>query len=279
MRISYYTNQIALNAQPVLNAFLQGCAQLGIETVANSTEADAAVIWSMLWHGRMKDNEAIYRMYRSQGKPVFVLEVGMLQRGITWKLGLNGTGKDCYPGIINPYRANQLHISCSPWKNNGVNIIIACQRTDSEQWVGQPSMTTWLNDTVKILREHSDRPIIVRPHPRQRISNISGCTIESPKPIPGTYDSFDFDHTLLQTWAVINWNSGPGCQSIINGVPSFVGPSSLAANVANLDLTHIETPIRPNREEWLNQLAHSEWTITELASGEPLNRLLFSIPS
>jgi hypothetical protein len=96
MKIAYFPNQIALNAQPILDAFLQGCAWLGIETVANTMDADAAVIWSVLWHGRMKNNESIYRLYRQQNKPVFVLEVGMLRRGTTWKLGLNGTWAGCY---------------------------------------------------------------------------------------------------------------------------------------------------------------------------------------
>jgi hypothetical protein len=51
-----------------------------------------------------------------------------------------------------------------------------------------------------------------------------------------TYDSFDFDTDLANAWCVINENSGPGCQSVIAGVPAFVGADSLAAPVANLDL-------------------------------------------
>jgi hypothetical protein len=119
---------------------------------------------------------------------------------------------------------------------------------------------------------------VIRPHPRQRIANIPGCVIESPKPIPGTYDSFDYDQCLKTTWAVINHNSGPGSQAILNGVPAFVDASSLAAPVANLDIANIENPLRPNREEWLERIAHTEWTQEEIASGEPLIRLLLPIP-
>lgn len=280
MKIAYFPTQIALNAKPVMDAFLQGCRQLGIETVENSTEADAAVIWSVLWHGRMKSNESIYRLYQEQNKPVFVLEVGMLKRGITWKLGVNGTGLDnsCIAELI-PNRSKQLGIKLKPWTNSGYNIVIACQRNDSEQWAGQPPTVVWLSDIARKIRQYTDKPIVIRPHPRQRIANIPGCVIESPKPIPGTYDNFDYDQCLKNAWAVINHNSGPGPQAILKGVPAFVGSTSLAAPVANLDLADIENPLRPNREEWLNWLCHTEWTVDEIAQGQPLKRLLFSIPS
>jgi hypothetical protein len=279
MKIAYFPNQIALNAQPVLDAFLQGCAWLNIDTVANSTDADAAVIWSVLWNGRMKNNEFVYKMYRGEGKPVFVLEVGMLNRGNTWKLGINGTWAGCYPGKIKPGRAEKLRLELSPWKKSGVDIVIACQRNDSEQWSRQAPTEIWLNDTVRKIKEHSDRPIIIRPHPRQRITNIPGAHIEVPKPIPDTYDGFDYNQMLDRAWTVINHNSGPGTQAIINGVPAFVGKDSLALPVANTDFANIENPLYPDRLQWLNELAHTEWTNEELATGSPLHRLLIAHPS
>jgi hypothetical protein len=241
------------------------------------SSADVAVIWSMLWAGRMKPNQDIWNLYRSTGRPVVVVEVGMLRRGFTWKLGINGTGIDAYYGAEPiPNRASKLGISFSPWTDSGYNIVVACQRSDSEQWAGQPPTVAWLTETARKIRQYSDKPIVIRPHPRQRISNIPGCVIESPRPIPGTYDSFDYNQCLKTTWAVINHNSGPGSQAIINGVPAFVGASSLAAPVANLDLTQIENPLRPDRTQWIEQLAHTEWTTAEIESGVPLQRLLLS---
>jgi len=60
----------------------------------------------------------------------------------------------------------------------------------------------------------------------------------------------------------------------MHGVPAFVHSSSLAAPVANLDLAAIENPKRPDREAWLDQIAHTEWLTDEIATGEPLTRLL-----
>jgi hypothetical protein len=50
----------------------------------------------------------------------------------------------------------------------------------------------------------------------------------------------------------------------------------LAAPVANLDLAQIENPLRPDRTQWIEQLAHTEWTTAEIESGVPLQRLLLS---
>jgi hypothetical protein len=46
---------------------------------------DVAVIWSVLWQGRMAGNKKVWDDFRSQGKPVVVLEVGGLLRNIPGK--------------------------------------------------------------------------------------------------------------------------------------------------------------------------------------------------
>ncbi len=277
MRVSIFDQYGALNSAPVFAAIRAGLDHIGIEHTSMDSSTDVAVIWSMLWGGRMRPNQDIWNLYQSTGRPVIVAEVGMLRRGLTWKLGINGTGLTAnYGRELIPNRASQLGLTLKPWTDSGYNIVVACQRSDSEQWAGQPPTVAWLTETARKIRQHSDKPIVIRPHPRQRIAEIPGCVIESPKPIPGTYDSFDYDRCLNTTWAVINHNSGPGSQAIINGVPAFVGASSLAAPVGNLDLSQIENPLRPDRAQWIEQLAHTEWTTTEIESGVPLQRLLLA---
>jgi hypothetical protein len=277
MRVSIFDQYGALNSAPVFAAIRAGLDHIGIEHTSMDSSADVAVVWSMLWAGRMKPNHEIWNLYRSTGRPVIVAEVGMLRRGLTWKLGINGTGLTANYGQGSiPNRASSLGLTLKPWTDSGYNIVVACQRSDSEQWAGQPPTVAWLTETARKIRQYSDKPIVIRPHPRQRISEIPGCVIESPRPVPGTYDSFDYNQCLKTTWAVVNHNSGPGSQAIINGVPAFVGASSLAAPVANLDLSQIENPLRPDRTQWIEQLAHTEWTTTEIESGVPLQRLLLA---
>jgi hypothetical protein len=98
--------------------------------------------------------------------------------------------------------------------------------------------------------------------------------ISVPRAVANTYDDFDLDRDLQRAWAVVNWNSGPGIASIMSGRPAFVGPSSLAAPVANLDLARIENPSMPDRDQWLIDISHTEFTLEELSSGEPQRSLL-----
>lgn len=275
MKISIFNNFGAQNSQPVFEAIAKGLQRLGHTVVSHDHAADAAVIWSMLWAGRMRNNRAVYEHFQQQGRPVIVAEVGMIQRNRTWKLGLGGTEFENYPAHVDDnQRASRLGIRLQPWKTSGSNIVIACQRTDSEQWHGQPPLNQWLSNTVDAIRRYSDRPIIVRPHPRGSVPVIAGCCIEKPRHISNTYDDFDFASSLGNVWAVVNHNSGPGSQAIINGVPAFVDQTSLASPVGNLDFSTIETPQCPDRESWSNWLAHSEWTTDEIKAGSPLERLL-----
>ena len=275
MRVGIFDHYGALNSAPVFAAIRAGLDRIGIAHSSMDSSADVAVIWSLLWAGRMKPNQDVWNLYQSTGRPVIVAEVGMLRSGFTWKLGINGTGINAdYGKETIPNRAGVLGLTTKPWTNAGYNIVVACQRSDSEQWAGQPPTIAWLTETARMIRQYSDKPIVIRPHPRQRIANIPGCVIESPQPIPGTYDSFNYDRCLQTAWAVVNHNSGPGTQAILNGVPAFVSSTSLAAPVGNLDIANIENPSRPDREAWLETIAHTEWTIPEIDSGLPLLRLL-----
>jgi len=278
MRFGLFDKQAAMNSAPVWQAIKTGLGRLGLAYASHDCQADVAVIWSVLWSGRMRANRDIWKLFRESGRPVIVAEVGMLDRGRTWKLGINGTGLQAQWGQgIDPDRPTKLGLQPRPWRDQGRDILICLQRQDSLQWQGQPPVTKWLTQTIDSVRDHSSRPITVRCHPRQRISVPYGVTESVCRPVANTYDHFDFDRALDQAWAVINWNSGPGTQAVLQGVPAFVGATSLAAPVANLDLAQIETPIRPDRGQWLIDVCHTEWTCSEIATGYPLERLLRSL--
>ena len=44
---------------------------------------------------------------------------------------------------------------------------------------------------------------------------------------------------------------------------------------ANQNLDTITLPIRPDRTQWFNDLAYTEWTIDEISEGLPLKHLTF----
>jgi hypothetical protein len=275
MKFGIFNQYGAKNSPPVFEAFCQGLGQHGLAYQSHDHAADVAVIWSMVWSGRMRHNQHIWETFRQSGRPVIVLEVGALRRGHTWKMGVNGTGLQSHWGYgVDINRVNKLGLNLQPWRTTGDSIMIALQRQDSEQWRNMPTATVWLADVVQQLRFYTDRGIRVRVHPRQKIMVPKDCQVEYPRHLVGTYDDFNFGAAIKHTWAVINWNSSLGCQAVLHGVPAFVGPSSLAAPVGNLDLSRIEAPDTPDRSRWLLNLAHTEWTMQEISTGYPVSRLL-----
>ncbi len=279
MKLAYFPNQIALNAQPVLESFLAGCKSLGIQAVANAADADAAVIWSVVWNGRMRSNQSVFSHYRAEKKPVFILEVGSLQRGLTWKLSLNNTNAlGIFANHTNflPDRAKTLGVELKPVNlSRKTEILIASQHKLSEQWKGMPEIDQWVADTIAEIRKYTQRPIIVRPHPRSPLRNrsIGNVSVEIPRREINSYDNYDLRHDYH---AVINWNSGVAIQSAIAGTPVITGSSSLAHEISG-KYENIESIALPDRDQWFNKILHTEWLLDELAIGIPQQRLLNEI--
>jgi len=273
MKISYFPNQVALNSGPILTAFLDSCKHRGWEIVENSLDADAAVIWSVLWAGRMRHNKQVYEHYRRLNKPVFILEIGNLKRGVTWRVSLNHINRNGVFGgsEIDTNRPDKLGVRLVDRASNGTAILIACQRGDSLQWAGQPTISSWVSDIVKNIRAHSDRPIVVRPHPRFIVPGLpSDIELEIPKHVSETYDSFDLNYQKYH--CIINHNSGPGVQSVMCDVPTICSVSSLAWPMS-INYASLETPIMPDRSSWFLNLCHTEYLIEEIAAGIPLTKL------
>jgi len=275
MIFSLYTQYGALNSKPVFAAFEKSLRRAGHQVTHNNPNSDVAVIWSVLWHGRMAHNKQVWTRYTQSRRPVVVLEVGGIQRGTTWKVGLNGVNRDAYfsPGGHDNARAKKLGLKLKEWKHNQNGaIIIASQHHQSQQWHNQPPIEDWVKQTVEKIRTYTDRRIIVRPHPRcpltKSIGTFDSVSIQNPNKIRGSYDDFDFDYA--SSWAVVNWSSNPAVQAVRGGIPVFTGPSSLAWPVSNPTLDTIENPLKPDRTQWLNDLAHTEYTIDEIAKGLPL---------
>lgn len=282
MKFSLWTDYGAQNSKPVFDSFASGVSATGGSIVYNEFDGDVGVIWSVLWNGRMAHNKKVWDYYRSQNKPVIVLEVGGIKRGTTWKVGINGINKDADfgPKGNGPERAKLLNLELKPWRTSGRDIIICGQHDKSHQWNYMPTMPSWVLATVETIRAVTSRPIIFRPHPRCRfplpeLKEFKDVKYEQPQHIQNTYDDFNFD--FRNAWAVVNWSSNPATQAVIGGVPVFVGPSSLAWDVGNESLKEMNNPAMPDRQQWLNDLAYTEWTTDEISQGLPLKRLTFDI--
>lgn len=275
--IAYFPLQAARNAPPVLSAVLAGLRRHGITCIENSLTADAAVIWSVLWHGRMRNNQKIYDHYRSQQRDVVIIDVGCLQRGRTWKIALNHVTAQGHYGHtrdLDPQRAQKLDVASVVQRSRpgGDSILLACQHERSLQVHDLGDQTDWAQGLIDEIRCHTDRPIVVRPHPRsplRRAVRGAQVTQQIPRLITNTYDSFDIHYAYH---AVVNHNSGPGIQAALQGTPVLVHDSSLAHPVS-ISMSEIENPPQRDLSRWLLEICHTEWLLEEIEQGAWVPRL------
>jgi len=281
MRIEIWPKHGPLNSRNIFDAFIHSLQQSGEDLYINrkADNADIAVIWSVLWRGRMQNYKEIWERYRRLGKPVIVIEVGGLRRNQSFKIGINGINRDAdfanqeFDDTRWPLFQHKLR----PWKPTGELIVICGQHDASEQWRGMPRMDKWISQTIHEIRKYTTRPILVRPHPRNIIgfneTNFTNVKMRMPKKDHRTYDDTDFRATLERTWAVINHSSNPAMEAVIRGIPVFVSESSLCHDVGNTEIKDINNPAMPKRTTWANQLAYTEWFESEIREGTPWRRI------
>ena len=280
MKLEVWTSTGPLNSKPILDAFIKSLEDAGDRVVLNKdSNADAAVIWSVLWRGRMEGNRRIWNKYRAEGKPVIVIEVGGLRRNESFKIGINGINRDAdfANQDFDESRWSLFKHTLKPWNPTGDMIIICGQHDASEQWLDKPRMGKWIEQQIQQIRKYTTRPILVRPHPRNQIpfneKQFENVKVRLPKRDNRTYDDTDFKAVLGRAWAVVNHSSNPAMEAVINGIPVFVSESSLCHDVGNVNIADINTPAMPNRIQWAHKLSYTEWFEDEIRQGLPWKRI------
>ena len=280
MRVSVYPKFGPINSKKVFEAFTQSLETAGEEIQLNCNgNSDVTVIWSVLWQGKMRGYQSIWEECQKKNTPVVVLEVGGIKRNETFKVGINGVNReaDFANQTFDGERWKKLNIELKPWRSTGDTIIICGQHHRSHQWRNNPTMNLWFEQQINEIRKHTDRPIVIRPHPRNPtgfdISKWKNVTKVLPQRDYNTVDDTDFKETLKQAWAVVNYSSNPAMMSVFNGIPVFVSEQSLCYDVGNTSLSNINNPAMPDRSNWANKLAYTEWTTEEIKQGLPWQRI------
>jgi hypothetical protein len=167
-----------------------------------------------------------------------------------------------------------LNITLKDYRSNGDHILICLQRNGG--WsMGETDLQHWLLQTIDTIRKHSSRPIVIRPHPGDKTSKDlirpgnPKCKVKFSKAVRLS-NNVNLVDDLKNCWAVVNYNSSPVVGAAIEGIPIFVcNPiKSQCAEIANTDLIQIETPLMPDRQQWVERLSMFHWNFNELRSGE-----------
>jgi hypothetical protein len=145
-------------------------------------------------------------------------------------------------------RWNKLDIgkSVREWNRNGKHIVIA--DTGPEYWDLHDSRD-WADRTIDELRKYTSRSILIR----------------------GKKESEDTKRDLIEdikeAHALIAHGTIAAVESVILGCPVFVNKDSAASLVGETDLSKIETPVYPDRNRWMHNLAYNQFNEQELVDG------------
>jgi hypothetical protein len=165
----------------------------------------------------------------------------------------------------------QLGINLKSWRTNGDHVLVCLQRDGGWSMKGT-DMTDWTRQTVQRLRSITNRPILIRPHPKHKI-NLSELTN-----LPGVSESVNgstLQQDLTNAWAAVFCNSSSSVAAALAGVPVFADDDDCVAwTVANKDLSQIESPAMPDRTQWLNDLSSAHWTDEESRRGAIYQRFV-----
>jgi hypothetical protein len=115
----------------------------------------------------------------------------------------------------------------------------------------------WIQDTVAKIKQHTDRPVVVRERAPKRADRV----LKEP-----------LSQVLEQdVHALVTFNSIAAVESILAGVPAFVlAPSHVAEPVANRDLSLMEKLFYPDQDllmAWCHSMAYGQYHVRELKNG------------
>lgn len=140
-------------------------------------------------------------------------------------------------------------------QSTGSKILICPSSETMTRWTTGMDVKMWVQMITLGLRKYTDRPIEVRYKPRGKGTSGPAAAL-----IP-------FREQAQDTHCVITSISLCAIEAQILGIPTICHPDSFAADISSTRLEEIENPKRVDIQQWLNNLAYSQFTQNEIASG------------
>jgi len=162
------------------------------------------------------------------------------------------------------------HMDLAPWRTQGSHILMALQRPQGWSMRGI-EFEPWFIDTIQKIRNHSDRPIVVRWHPGNWKDFPRYEKLLRKQKVSISPQSKHITEDLKNCWALVCHNSTPSSVAVIEGIPTFITDDPnycQAGSMANLDFSRMENPLMPDRSTWIKKLAQCHWNFDDLKSGQ-----------
>ena len=217
-----------------------------VATIAKHAKASLAKKWDgesiPIVMGNLVGCDDIQIQCRMNNKPYIYLDHGYFTRGYG-----NGVARVC---LSNYHCTDWRPSDRKRWKklndwHKGDHIIVI----PPAEYVAKIYLKQgWVSDTLKELGKYTDRKIVVKPKGLMDLSQL--CE---------------------KAHALVSFGSVADVEAAMMGVPIFCSEYSPAVPIGLTDLSLIESPIYPDRTQWLHSLSAAEWHKDEL--GKAWDRL------
>jgi len=234
-----------------INMLAQGLGQKSVSEFDYNNTTDPIVLRGILKHKIMK------RCWQDS-RDFYYVDTGYFGNG-RWKQwhrivknNLQLTEIQTRPGD----RWQQHNIEFQPWRT-GTKIVVAAPDEKPCKFYNV-QLDQWIAQTVATIKQHTDRPVIVRQRAPKRIDRIATDTLAQ---------------ALEDAHALVTFNSNAATESVLLGVPVFTLAPNAAGPVGSQDLSQIEKPYYPDRDKlhaWASSLAYGQVHISEMKNGTAL---------
>lgn len=210
---------------------------------------DVAVVWG---RKRGADDDLCAR-YEQRGGKVLVLENGYLQRVDKTMYAVSLSQHHTGGPVGTEDRFSLLGFEPQPWQHVEAGHMLVC----GQRGIGSPVMASppqWAEKMAKTLEKRW--PTKVRLHPGNHAPKV---------PI---------EQDLAGARACVVWSSNAGVRALVAGYPVvYHSPHWICAEGACRGVNVLGFG-DASRAAALQRMAHSQWSVAEIESGEPFARLL-----
>lgn len=236
---------------------------------ANKLNEDAKLI---VFAGILRGEGLIYKYCKENNKNFLYVDHAYLERGYNLKESASEWMRITPNAFTwsknqiessdrwNQYFANKYQLS--PWNRNNGSYILALPPSDATKAMF-PESSEWMEKTLAEISQKSNLPIRIREKPLQVQVDLNTNQVIGGRNI---VHKNTVEADMLGAKLIVTFNSAVPVLGTILGIPCYCSPYA-AAYPMNIDLNHINDPTEPNRQEWLNQLAHHQYTSEEMKNG------------
>jgi hypothetical protein len=257
----------------VMRAFYEGCPEKKQLLTLNEYQPSKVAVVFGVYKSKVPASwlrGRVFQQQRLKNLDVIVLETGYINRGDGeahhYAAGFNGlNGRADFRNQDMPDdRVKKLGVTLKQWRSG--KYVLLCGQVPWDASVEGSDHQIWLQAALERLRSYTNREVVFRPHP------LAGGAY---KPLHCPVSTGPLNEALADAHAVVTFNSNMGVDALLAGVPVFAqDQGSMCWELANKSLISVDAPNKPDRSQWLNDLAYCQWTPAEMSSGETWKHLI-----